>query len=177
MTLLLLILAGSLISFTHFYIVYSNKENRKYSISEKAIASPQIHRLYMTAHITCNVLFAIYSYRFFILEQDLIVPFLLNMNFVLFNTLQAILPSAGKTEKMHYITAYVSWVSYLLSGALALFLLPLSISYFLLGLALLIPTLGLFIYIHFNRTKLYPYQLAIVPLFVVYMVVITIGAS
>jgi hypothetical protein len=90
---------------------------------------------------------------------------------------QAALPSRGKTEKIHFASAYISWCCYLASGILAIYKIPVAQPYLTLAIICIIPVLAMFIYMHINRTKLYPYQLAMVPLFVTYMLLITIGAS
>lgn len=177
MTLISLLTAGLIISLAHFYIVFSQGEHKKFSISENAIATNKNRLIYAVAHFTCDTLFLFYSYRFYLKEQDLLIPFLLNMNFIVLDSLQVILPSEGKTAKPHYVTAYISWISYLLSGVIALFLLPLSSGYKIILLIFLIPALAMFLYLHINSKKLYPFQLAIVPLFVLYLITITIGAS
>lgn len=135
------------------------------------------HSLYFTAHLICDALFFMFSYQFFIVEHNLLLPFYLNISFVLLDFVQAALPSRGRTEKIHFAAAYVSWCCYLLAGIFALVMLHVSQPYMAVALLLLVPILGMFIYMHINRSKLYPYQLMIVPLFVVYMLLVTMGSS
>lgn len=172
-----LLFAGILISCVHFYLVWRHRDNRKYSISEHAIIDWQSQVLYVFSHIFCEVFFLLFSYQLFIIEHSLIIPFLLNLIFIIFDFAQAVLPSRGKTEKIHFAAAYISWLSFLSAGVIALFSLPIHEPYKILAAFLLIPILGMFFYMHINRAKLYPYQLSIVPLFVLYMLLITIGAS
>lgn len=101
----------------------------------------------------------------------------LNIVFVALDCVQAALPSRGKTEKIHFTAAYISWLSYLLAGIIPLFKLQIAQPFSALAILLLMPILGMFIYMHFNRSKLYPYQLSIVPLFVIYMFFVVLGAS
>lgn len=175
MTLFLLVVPGIYISLVHIYIIWRHRHNRKYSISEHAILDRASHSLYITSHLAIDVLIVIYSYRFFASENNLLVPHYLIAVFAVFDAAQALLPSKGKTEKLHFGTAYISWASYLLCGILALFMLPLSTVTIAVATAILVPILAMFFYMHINRSKLYPYQLLIVPLFVLYMSVLTLG--
>ena len=135
------------------------------------------HLIYFVAHVLCEVFFLLFSYQFFIREQHYVLPFYLAVAFAVLDFVQAALPSRGKTEKVHFAAAYISWCCYLLLGLLALRKLPVVQPYLALAITLIIPVLGMFLYMHIDRSKLYPYQLAIVPLFVIYLLLITIGAS
>jgi len=132
--------------------------------------------IYFFSHVICEVFFMLFSYRFFIKEHHLLIPFYLNIVFVIFDFIQAALPSRNKTEKIHFASAYISWFCYLLAGVICLFNLHLTEPYKTLAILVLIPVLGMFLYMHINRSRLYPYQLSIVPLFVVYMLFVTLGA-
>jgi 4-amino-4-deoxy-L-arabinose transferase-like glycosyltransferase len=176
MKYLYLLSSGILISFVHFYLVWHHRNNRKYSLSEHAIIDRKSHLLYFTAHLITELLFLEFSYQFFIAEHHFYTPFYLNIGFAVLDFVQAALPSRGKTEEIHFAAAYVSWLCYLCAGLLALAKLQVSQPYMIIALLLLVPILGMFLYMHINRSKLYPYQLMIVPLFVIYMLVVTIGA-
>lgn len=169
--------AGILVSFVHFYLVWHHRDNRRYSLSEHAILSRKSHQLYFISHVICEVLYVAFSYQFFIVQHDLALPHYLNTIFAVLDFVQALVPSRGKTEKLHFTAAYISWVSYLSAGLVAIHELSVLEPYKTIAIVLLVPILGMFIYMHINRSKLYPYQLLIVPMFVVYMLFITIGAS
>jgi len=134
------------------------------------------HLLYFASHVVCEVFFLLYSYQFFIGEHQLHAPFYLNIGFAILDFVQATLPSRGRTERIHFTAAYISWCCYLLAGIVALLSLKIAEPFAAIALILLIPVVGMFAYMHINRSKLYPYQLAIVPLFVIYMLFITVGA-
>lgn len=176
MTYVYLLIAGTVVSMAHFYLVWRHRDNRRYSISEHAMLDRQSRVIYFVAHLVCAIFFLLFSYQFFIVEQELRLPHYLNISFVIFDIVQAALPSRGKTEKMHFMSAYISWISYLLSGLLALAFLQVTHPFKAIAFALLVPILGMFIYMHINRTKLYPYQLLIVPLFVVYLLMVVLGS-
>lgn len=172
-----LIVAGLLASAVHFYVVWRHSDDRRYSISEHAMLSRSSHLIYFTAHVLCEIFFLLFSYQFFVREHQYWLPFYLNSAFAVLDFAQAALPSRGKTETIHFAAAYVSWCCYLLAGLLAIFKLPIAQPYLTLAILLIIPVFGMFFSMHINRSKLYPYQLAMVPLFVIYVLLITIGAS
>jgi hypothetical protein len=171
-----LLLAGGLVSSVHFFLVWHHRDNRKYSLSEHAIITNRSHLLYFVAHFVCDILFLLFSYQFFLVEHSLYIPHYLNIAFVVLDFVQALLPSRGRTEKIHFAAAYFSWLSYLAAGLIAIAKLQVAEPYRTLAILLLIPILGMFIYMHLNRSKLYPYQLSIVLLFVIYMLLVIIGA-
>ncbi len=177
MTYVFLLVAGIVVSLAHFYLVWSHRDNRRYSISEHAMLDNRSHAIYVAAHVICAVFFMLFSYQFFVEEQGLPLPHYLNVGFVVLDLMQAALPSRGKTEKLHFISAYVAWLCYLLSGIIALTLLQVSEPFRTFAIALLVPIIGMFVYMHINRTKLYPYQLLIVPLYVLYLLMLVLGAS
>jgi hypothetical protein len=140
------------------------------------VADSKSHAIYFVAHVLCELLILKFSYEFYVVRHHLLLPHYLNISFATFDFLQATFASKGKTEKLHYVTAYTSWFSYITSGIIAFFLLDIALLYKWISLLFLLPAVGMFIYIHFRRTKLYPYQLAIVPLFVMYLLMVVIGA-
>ena len=174
MTYFYLLFAGALVSVVHGYLVWHHRDNRRYSVSEHAMLTTRSHLLYFLSHVVCEVFFLLFSYRFLMQEHRLLVPFYLISIFAGLDFVQAALPSRGKTEKMHFAAAYISWLCYLLGGVWSLHVAE---PFKILAVALLAPIVGMFFYMHINRSKLYPYQLAIVPLFVVYLLLIAIGAS
>lgn len=172
-----LVVAGLLASSVHFYVVWKHRDDRRYSVSEHAMLTTKSHLIYFVAHVLCEIFFLLFSYQFFVREHQYWLPFYLNIAFAVLDFVQAALPSRGKAEKIHFGAAYISWCCYLLAGLLAIFKLPIAQPYLMLAILFIVPVLGMFIYMHVNRSKLYPYQLAMVPLFVVYMLFITLGAS
>lgn len=177
MTYIYLLGAGLLVSVVHCYLVWRHRDDRRYSLSEHAMLSRSSRVIYFVSHLVCEVLYFAFSYQFFIIEHDLPVAHYLNVIFVILDFVQALLPSRGKTKKVHFISDYVSRVCYLLTGVVALVALQIAEPYKTLATLFLIPIVGMFVYMHINHSKLYPYQLLIVPLFVVYMLFIVMGAS
>jgi len=172
-----LLCGGVLVSSVHFYIVWHHRSNRKYSLSEHAVIDRKSYFLYLFTHVIMEILFLLYSYQFFAVRHHLTLPYYLNIAFIILDFIQAVLPSRGSTEKVHTVAAYVSWVCFLVSGLIALAKLEVLEPYKTIAIVLLVPILGMFLYMHVNRSKLYPYQLLVVPLYVIYMLMITIGAS
>lgn len=171
-----LLTAGALISSIHLLLVWRNRDKHLWSISEYAALTRNSHLAYFVSHVVCEVLFVLFSYQFFVVEHDARLPFYLNIAFAVLDFVQAAVPSRGKTEATHTVAAYISWCCYLASGVAALLLIDIAQPYASLSLLFLVPTIGMFIYMHINRSKLYPYQLMMVPLFVIYMLLITLGA-
>jgi hypothetical protein len=172
-----LLTAGILISLVHFYIVWCRRDKKLWSISEYAILSKNTNLLYFGSHVICEILFLLFSYLFFVVEHSLYLPYYLNVAFAVLDFSQAAIPSRGKTEKVHIAAAYFSWCCYLASGIAAFWLLNISQPYAVLSLFFFVPTIGMFMYMNINRSKLYPYQLLMVPMYVIYLLLITIGAS
>jgi hypothetical protein len=172
-----LLIAGFGISLVHFFLVWRQKDTKLWSISEYATLDKKTHLLYFVSHVICEIFFLLFSYQFFVIEQATYLPFYLNIVFAVLDFAQAAIPSMGKTEKIHIAAAYVSWCCYLASGIAALLLLTIAQPYTLLALLFLVPTIGVFIYMHVDRSRLYPYQLLMVPLYVTSLLFITIGAS
>jgi hypothetical protein len=172
-----LLTAGLLVSSVHFFLVWPNRHNGKRSLSEHAIFTKKSRLVYFITHVITEILFLKFSYQFFINEHSLYIPHYLNIGFAVLDFVQAAVPSRNRTEKIHWVAAYFSWLSYLSSGVIALFLLDVSQPYAVLAGLLLIPILGMFTYMHVNRSKLYPYQLSIVPLFVIYVLLVVLGSN
>jgi hypothetical protein len=139
--------------------------------------SKRSHAIYFLAHVMCEIFFLLYSYEFFVREHQLWLPFYLNIAFAALDFVQAALPSRNKTEKIHFAAAYISWCCYLLAGLIAIIKLQVNQPYLSLAITLMIPVLGMFVYMHIRRSKLYPFKLAMVPLFVLSLLFVTIGAS
>lgn len=171
-----LLVGGGVAALTHCYLVWLHRGKGKYSISEHAVANGKSHLIYFIAHVICELLVFKFSYDFYLVRHGLPPPHYLNISFVVFDFVQAALASKGKTEKVHYAAAYISWLSYIASGIVAFFTLSIAQPFKAMSLAFLLPALGMFIYIHFKRSKLYPYQLTIVPLYVLYLLFVVIGA-
>jgi 4-amino-4-deoxy-L-arabinose transferase-like glycosyltransferase len=177
MKYLYLLSSGLLVSVVHAFIIWHHRDNRRYSLSEHAILNKRSHVLYFATHLATEILYLAFSYQFFIVEHQLYLPHCVNIIFAVLDFVQAALPSRGKTEKIHFVAAYTSWLCYLSGGIIAIVKLQVAQPYLALASVLLVPIVGMFVYMHINRSKLYPYQLLIVPLFVVYMLMIVIGAA
>jgi len=176
MIYVLLLLAGFIVSATHAYLVWKNKDGVRYSVSEHAIASKRSHVLYVSAHILTDVLFLLYAYIFFYDTHGQTLLFILTLVFVALDAVQSLLPSKGKTEPMHFAAAYVSWFMFQLVGVLSLAWLDITEPYRTIAICLLVPVIAMFVYMHVKRKKLWPLQLAMVPLYFMFLLFITIGS-
>ena len=177
MSIVYLIIAGIFITAVHCYLVWRYRETKGYSISEYAVVTPRAHLIYVISHFTCDVLVLLFAYGFFIIEHNIPVLFGLFFVFAILDTAQALIPSRGKTEKIHFAAAYISWSCYLLAGIIALFLLTIATPYLWAAVICFVPVISMFVYMHINRARLYPYQLVMVPLYVLAMTFIAIGVG
>lgn len=176
MEIIYLLIAGIPVSIVHAYLVWKHTDNRKYSVSQHAVIDRRSHVLYIATHVLTVIFYLLYSYQFFIVKHDLLLPHVLNCIFAALDLVQAIVPSRGKTEKLHIAAAYTSWVCYVVSGIVALMSLAIAAPYKMLAIITMIPVVAMFLYMHVNRSKLYPYQLMMVPLYVLVLLFITLGA-
>lgn len=171
-----LLIAGVPVSIVHAYLVWRHSDNRKYSVSEHAIIDRRSHLLYIATHVLTVIFYLLYSYQFFIVKHNMLLPHILNCIFAALDLVQAIVPSRNKTEKLHIAAAYTSWLCYVIAGVVALTSLVIAEPYKTLAIVTMIPVVGMFLYMHINRSKLYPYQLMMVPLYVLVLLFITLGA-
>lgn len=172
-----LLAAGLQVSLVHAYLIWVHQGNRKWSLSEHVILDRRSHAIYFTSHVICEILFFLFSYQFYIVNHDLPVLHYINIVFILLDFVQASVPSRGKTEYLHSGAAYISWCCYLLSGILAFFSLDIAQPFAIIAVILLLPTVGMFLYVHFRRSRLWFYQLLIVPMFVLYLSSVVVGAN
>lgn len=171
-----LLIAGIPVSIVHAYLVWKHSDNRKYSVSEHAIIDRHSHLLYVATHVLTVIFYLLYSYQFFIVKHGMLLPHILNCIFAVLDLTQAVIPSRGRTEKAHIAAAYTSWLCYVASGIIALASLVVAEPYKTLAILTMIPVVGMFLYMHVKRSKLYPYQLMMVPLYVLVLLFITLGA-
>jgi|GEM_PF-2382763 len=172
-----LLFAGLQVSAVHAYLVWRHKDSRKWSLSEHVILAKKSRLIYFVSHVVCEAFFLLFSYQFYMVQHHLPALHYLNVAFAVLDFVQAVVPTRGKTVEIHFAAAYVSWCCFLLSGTLALFALNVAQPFSTIALLLLVLTLGMFAYIHINRIKIWPYQLLIVPLFVIYLLFVAIGAA
>ena len=172
-----LLFAGLQVSAVHAYLIWRHRDSPKWSLSEHVVLAKRSRVIYLVSHVLCEIFFLLFSYRFYMVEHHFPLLHYLNVAFAVLDFVQAAVPTRGKAVEVHFAAAYISWCCFLLSGTLALFALNVVQPFSTLAALLLIPTLGMFAYIHFNRKKIWPYQLLIVPMFVVYLLLVAIGAS
>lgn len=172
----LLLISGAIVSLAHAYLVWKNRDGVRYSISEHAIANKKSYLIYLGAHIITDVFFLIFSYQFFYQIHGHGLLFGLTVVFIGLDAAQAILPSKGRTEDVHFAVAYTSWFLYQLTGVLALLWLDISEPYAILASIVLLLVLAMFAYMHLKRDKLWPLQLLMVPLYFIFLILLVIGS-
>jgi hypothetical protein len=175
--LVYLILAGLIINGTHLYLLWSQKDDRKWSISEHAARNSITYLLYVVGHIVGGFIFLVFAHQFYVEKFGIAWLFFICCFTYFFEVLQALLPAKGKTNIPHTIAAYIMWLSFLSAGILSLIYLPLTttvnnICWLIMGLIL-----AQLVYIHFRRDKLYFYQVTMVVMFYAIMAILTITSS
>jgi hypothetical protein len=169
-----LILSALSINSVHAYLLFSQKSDRKWSISEHATASAKFRIIYILGHAFGGAFFLLFACDYFLNVANKDGLFYLSCLIVLFEYVQAVLPAKDKTNIAHTVAAYIMWASFILLNGLAIIILQVSsISKFLASLTFLAVFL-LFIYSHFKRSQLYKFQMLMVPLFFLSLVILVI---
>jgi hypothetical protein len=171
--LVYLILAGLIINGIHLYLLWSQKDGRKWSISEHAAKNRKTYSLYVAGHIVGGFIFLIFAYQFYIEKFNTAWLFYMCCFTYFFEVLQAVLPAKGKTNIPHTIAAYIMWLSFITAGTLSVVVLPLSNTIKAISWIILAIIFAQLIYVHFRRNKLYFYQITMVVMFYIIMVVLT----
>ena len=143
----------------HSYLLHSQRHERKWSISVHAAKHSKTLTIYLLGHIIGGGFFVLFAYSYFYALHDLKLLFLVACVAVFFEYLQACLPAKGKTNSPHELAAYIMWVLFIVVSLIAYFQLSLSAERRLLIAPLLIASIVMFIYVHYNHTRLYLYQM------------------
>jgi len=117
------------VSVVHAFIVWLHRNEHKNTLSEHAVITRRTHVLYFLTHLYTEATYLAFSHQFFVVEHGLYLAHYLNIVFAALDFIQALLPSRGKTEKIHFAAAYTSWVCFLAAGVLALFSLQVHYPY------------------------------------------------
>ncbi len=169
-------LSATCVNGVHGYLLWSQKHERKWSISTHAARDKQTYLLYVTGHVLGGLFFLLFAYKFFILYHHVYGLFYLVLATYFFEIVQAVLPSKGAYELSHTVSALAMWGLFLLTGAISIFAVPqATLSRVVAGL-IYIPLITMLVYSFFNRSRLYFYQMCMVLLFYASVTVIVIGS-
>lgn len=175
-TLLLAVASGILVNGTHGYLLWSQRNERKWSISSHAALDRRTYLIYLIGHLSAGTLFAIFSYRFFAGIHKAEWLFWLSLIGIAFEYAQALLPARGKTDKAHASAAYAMFVSYTIVVMLAMITLDLSnlTRVFALPLLFVIPISG--VVAMRNRNKMYFAQMIAISSFSLLVIIYALGS-
>ena len=149
-----IVLACLFVQGGHSYLLFSQKHDRKWSISDHASVSARTHLLYFAGHFLGGLSWLIASYLVFYPSH--LTIFWISTITVLLEWLQAALPSKkGRIRSWHSIFAYVMWIGCMVTLLLGSFALALPTWQRLLALLCFVPIFGMFIYMHLRRERIY----------------------
>jgi hypothetical protein len=162
--LLYLILAFVCINGLHGYLLVSQKSNRKWSISEHGAHSRQTLLLYIVGHLLGGAFFLLFAHNYFYGHHDNHWLFFTACIAVAFEYTQAFLPAKGKTNLPHFTAAYIMWLLSMGLGTVCVFVLDVNHTRKLVAGAVAAINIGILVYSHIDRDKLYRYQMIMVTL-------------
>jgi hypothetical protein len=171
-----LILSGIIVNSVHGYLLWSQLDERKRSISAHAVKNRQTYTIYLLGHLTAGSLFAIFSYDFFVNTHDLRWLFWIVCAGVAFEYVQAALPARGKTDGLHSITAYAMFISYAFVAFFSMLVLPLSSAAWLLAAPFILFIAFSGVLAVRNRSTMYPYQMVAIGSFSIVIIIIALGS-
>lgn len=159
------ILAGLFVQGGHSYLLFSQKHDRKWSISDHAAVSSRTHAIYFICHFIGAVGWFIGSYLVFY-HTDFWYIFYISAAAAVFEVLQAAFPSKqGRIRSLHSVFAYLMWVSCMATILLGTVALPLATWQKVVASICLVPIVTMFIYMHLRRTQIYHLQYATIYFF------------
>jgi len=144
-TIGLALISALIVNGMHGYLLWSQRDERKWSISVHASKDRRTYTIYLIGHFLAGLFFAIFAYRFFVTTHDVKWLFWLSLFGLVFEYVQALLPARGKTNNAHAVTAYAMFVSYAVVALIAMITLDLSIFVRLVAIPFLImiPVFGI----------------------------------
>jgi hypothetical protein len=161
----------------HSYLLVSQKNDRKETISAHAASTKLSHYLYIAAHIIGGVFFLLFADRFFLHQHNNKLIFIIALIAAITECLQALIPYRNNHEKIHERFAYTMAFAVIIIGILAAFMIPMSdiLTLICVVLALMVSSSMLFMHI-VNPRFFWIIQMAATLLFYVEMFVILTGS-
>lgn len=159
-----IVLAGLFVQGGHSYLLFSQKHDRKWSISDHAVQTPQTRWLYFACHFLGGLSWLVASYFIFYPAHTAI--FVASTATVAFEWLQAAVPSKkGRVRSLHSIFAYIMWVGCMTTLLLGTLYLTLPVWQQILAALCFVPIFAMFVYMHINRKQIYHLQYATIYFF------------
>ncbi len=160
----------------HGYLLWSQRDERKWSISVHAARDRQTYTVYLIGHLLAGLFFAIFAYKFFVINNDLKWLFWLSVVGLSFEYIQAFLPAKGRINTIHAVTVYAMFISYAFVAVFSFFVLDLStlIRFLILPFLIVIPTFG--VVAVKDRYKMYFAQMISIGAFSLVMIIFAAGS-
>ncbi len=171
-----LLLSCLLVNGMHGYLLWSQRSERKWSISVHALKSRNHYVLYVFGHVVGGLFFVLFSREFFLKTHDAYGLFYLALITYFFEAVQSVLPSKGKWEMPHSIAALVMWICFLALGLISIVVLDVEPLSRLVATILYVPISILLVRAFMNRSRLYFYQMSMVLLFFAAMCSLVLGS-
>lgn len=155
---LYILLAALFVQGAHTYLLVTQRNNPKWSISQHAADSSTTKTIYRVGHfvggafwlVAMNLLFA---------QPELRFMFYIAVVSVLLEWLQALfLKDTHKLISVHAAFAYCMWVGNILTSILAAIYLSVTLPQQLIAAGLLLAVVLTYLYMHLQRTALYKLQ-------------------
>lgn len=164
-----IVLACLFVQGGHSYLLFSQKHDRKWSISDHAAVSGRTHLVYFICHFIGAIGWFMGSYLLFY-HSGFRYIFYISAAAAVFEVLQAAFPSKqGRIRSLHSIFAYLMWVSCMVTILLSTITLPLANWQRVVSVVCLVPITAMFVYMHINRQQIYHLQYATIYFFFVGM--------
>jgi hypothetical protein len=172
----LAVASGLIVNGVHGYLLWSQRDERKWSISVHAARDRRTYTIYLIGHLLAGLFFALFAYEFFVTIHDLQWLFWLSILGLMFEYIQAILPAKGKTNTTHAVTAYAMFISYAFVAVFSMFVLDISttVQVLVFPFLLLIPIFG--VVAVRNRNKMYFAQMISICSFSLVMIIFAVGS-
>jgi len=157
----------------HSYLLFSQKHDRKWSISDHAAVSARTHAVYFVCHLLGGIGWFVGSYLVFD-HTDFRYIFYISAAAAVFEVLQATFRSKqGRIWSLHSLFAYLMWVGCMVTILLGTIELHLASWQKIIASICLVPIIAMFIYMHINRKQIYRLQYATIYFFFIGMITLS----
>lgn len=166
-----IVLACLFVQGGHSYLLFSQKHDRKWSISDHAALSGRTHLIYFICHFLGGLAWLVASRLVFYPGHP--VVFWISAATVVFEWLQAAMPSkTGRVRSLHSLFAYIMWIGCMVTLLLGSLSLALPNWQKALALLCFVPIFGMFIYMHLHRQRIWHMQYATIYFFFLGMLIL-----
>lgn len=158
----------------HGYLLLSQKEKRRFTISEHAVLHKKSFILYVLGHILGGAFFLIFARQYYVNTVDLEWLFSLSVFTVSLEYAQALIPARGRTNTLHTVLALAMWLSIIILGILSIIFVPAMAFRKILASLVFVGIFSALIIASSDRKRIYKYQMIMVTLFYLSIFVLVI---